>query len=168
MKYYAGVGSRKTPDDIINAMTRVAIELRKHGYTLRSGGALGADRAFEKGSLEQSKIFIADDAKGDSRAHELMEQHHPAPRALRSQYVRNLMARNGYQVLGRDLKTPSEFVICWTPDGADGTETRTSRETGGTGQAIRIAVSHDIPVINMQQEDWEDKLFKLTKIQVHA
>ncbi len=58
-------------------------------------------------------------------------------------------ARNVQQVLGKNLDTPTKFVVCWTPDGA---EQRTSNKTGGTGQAIRVAISNNIPVFNLYNE----------------
>ncbi len=63
-----------------------------------------------------------------------------------------LMARNSYQVLGRDLKSPSEFLICWTPDGYLTAVERTDG-TGGTDQAIAIADFYRIPVLNKGQAD---------------
>jgi hypothetical protein len=62
--------------------------------------------------------------------------------------ARSLHARNVHQVLGEDLRTPSEFVVCWTPDGCE-TEAERSKETGGTATAIVIAYRHNIPVYNM-------------------
>jgi len=32
--------------------------------------------------------------------------------------AKNLMARNVYQVLGKNLDSPSSFLICYTPDGS--------------------------------------------------
>ena len=49
VKYYAGIGSRSTPEDVLDRMYKLAILLAKRSYTLRSGGANGADTAFEKG-----------------------------------------------------------------------------------------------------------------------
>jgi hypothetical protein len=51
-----------------------------------------------------------------------------------------MMARNCYQMLGLDLKTPVEFVICWTPQG---------KGAGGTGQALRIARDLKIPIYDL-------------------
>ena len=45
---YAGIGSRATPQAELEAMTEAAKMLSEKGYTLRSGGAKGADTAFEK------------------------------------------------------------------------------------------------------------------------
>jgi hypothetical protein len=53
---------------------------------------------------------------------------------------RLLHARNCHQVLGLDLKTPSESLICWTPGG---------RIKGGTATAIKIAHDYSIPVTNL-------------------
>lgn len=156
--YYAGIGSRKTPDHILRLMTRIAARLSELGYILRSGGAYGADRAFEVGA-GQKEIFIAEDA--DSRALELASQYHPAWDKL-SEYARKLHARNCYQILGRDLSSPVVFVVCWTLDGA---ETITSPQSGGTGQAIRIAAAHQIPVFNLKNEDALDRLGVLIKSQ---
>ena len=44
---YAGVGSRETPPEILAEMTKIAQELATKKYSLQSGGAIGADMAFE-------------------------------------------------------------------------------------------------------------------------
>jgi hypothetical protein len=62
------------------------------------------------------------------------------------------MARNAYHVLGPDLKTPSQFVVCWTPDGCIDQAGR-SRQTGGTVQAVAIATSNGIEVIKLRRPD---------------
>ena len=49
MTLYAGVGARKTPADVLGWMERIAAGMATQGWTLRSGGARGADSAFERG-----------------------------------------------------------------------------------------------------------------------
>ena len=44
---YAGIGSRETPVGIMELMNKAAKWLEGKGYTLQSGNAIGADRAFE-------------------------------------------------------------------------------------------------------------------------
>lgn len=44
-----GIGARKTPADVLTEMSRIAREFEKRGARLRSGGAGGADLAFEAG-----------------------------------------------------------------------------------------------------------------------
>lgn len=145
-KFYAGIGSRETPERVLNQMNAIAIMLQQDGWTLRSGGAVGADTAFERGAGVRKEIFYARDA--DAAAMNLAEQYHPAWHRC-SSYAQKLLARNGFQILGHDLKTPSRFVVCWTKDGGP---------SGGTGQAIRVAMAHDIPVFNLQRASAEGKL----------
>lgn len=64
---------------------------------------------------------------------------------------RQLHARNCHQVLGYGLDSPADFVLCWTPDGSlDG---RDWEETGGTGQALRVAAAHSIEVFNLARPE---------------
>jgi len=73
----------------------------------------------------------------------MAEKFHPYWHNL-SQGARKLQARNNYQVLGWDLNTPSEFIICWTKKG---------KGQGGAGQAIRIAKAYNIPVFDAGRFD---------------
>ncbi|WP_048710246.1 hypothetical protein [Microvirga massiliensis] len=57
---YGGIGSRETPADVCSDMTRIATALEARGFRLRSGGAGGADLAFENGTSkpDQREIYI--------------------------------------------------------------------------------------------------------------
>lgn len=151
---YTGIGSRETPKDVLDQMTEIAKSLEKQGYTLRSGGAEGADSAFERGTKEK-EIYKANDATDKTR--QIAKEIHPAPDRLGSGYVLDLMARNTFQVFGKNLDTPSDFVLAWTPDGMEQSEQRSIR-TGGTGQAIDMASRKGIPVLNMATPNWKERL----------
>lgn len=144
---YAGIGSRDTPVDVLAKMEGIARDLYVMGYTLRSGGAAGADSAFERGAGDMKEIFRASDATPASL--ELASKYHPAWHRC-SEYAKKLHARNGFQVLGRDLFSPSQFVVCWTKDGGP---------TGGTGQAIRLATAYQIPVFNLFHADAMERMW---------
>ena len=147
---YAGIGSRKTPEDVLKLFERIGKFLAEKDFTLRSGHAEGADTAFENGCdlvKGEKEIYLPwenfedSDSKlivTDKVAFEIAEKHHPYWHNL-SEGARKLQARNSHQVLGWDLVSPSDFVICWTENG---------KGKGGTGQAIRIANSHKIPVFD--------------------
>lgn len=149
--YYSGVGSRNTPHFVCQAMTDLASILEVDGYILRSGGARGADSAFEEGVKypENKRIYLSKKgARGHTsalygvcdEAKAIALDIHPRPDILRQQeYILLLHARNCYQVLGDDLKTPSEFMLCWTEDAA---------KKGGTRTAIVLAERNNIPVLN--------------------
>ena len=152
-KYYTGVGSRNTPPGILKLMEDIARHLQREGYTLRSGGAGGADTAFETGAGLDKEIFYAKDAT--PAAMEMAGRFHPAWNALRrdgtpvvSDYAKKLHGRNSFQVLGRNLQIPSRFLICWTQDGCKRHVDRT-QDTGGTGTAISIADANNVHVYNL-------------------
>jgi len=146
--FYTGVGSRQTPEDILELMTKIAKFLSKRNFILRSGGAKGADKAFEKGATNK-EIFYANDSTQESE--EIAKRFHPAWHNCK-EYARKLHGRNSFQVLGRDLNTPSKFLICWTRDGCTSHKQRTYK-TGGTGTAISIADYYKIPIYNLAYEE---------------
>jgi len=145
--FYTGVGSRITPEWVLDKMTLIAMRLSKAGYILRSGGAKGADKAFERGSALH-EIYYASDATDAAAA--IAGGLHPAWDCC-SQWAKRLHARNAFQVLGRELDNPSKFLICWTPDGCEKHADRTSG-SGGTGTAISIASEHGVPVFNLENQ----------------
>ena len=139
---YAGIGSRNTPSEVLQLMNLIARH-RAGDWTLRSGGALGADWAFEAGCTEakgKKEIFLRQDC---TQAAMIETARHCPWWKNCSRYTRELHGRNAMIILGAGLQTPVDEVICWTPDGKD---------TGGTGQGIRIAHAYDIPVYNLYWE----------------
>lgn len=162
---YAGIGSRTTPKEVLKEMRKVASELSIKGYTLRSGRAKGADTAFESGA-SKAEIFTANEATDFTRA--VAKEIHPNPSKLTG-IALDLMARNTNQVFGKDLNTPVDFVLAWTPLTKEGkvvtkAEDRVyygkdhANNTGGTGQAIAMANLKGIPVINMADANWKKQL----------
>jgi hypothetical protein len=153
-KIYTGVGSRQTPGFICELIEVIARRLGEMGWTVRSGGADGADSCFAQGAFNAltmpeiylpwpafNKIGYARLERPQDEAYSIAKQHHPAWDRL-SRGARMLHARNVHQVLGPDVTNPdpSRFLICWTPDAMGG---------GGTGQAIRIAKHYEVPVFDL-------------------
>lgn len=166
---YAGIGSRRAPADQLARMTKSAARLAARGYILRSGGADGADLAFEAGA-GRKEIYLpwsgfngsASNLTRPSRdAEEVAACLHPAWAKL-SPAAKKLMARNSHQVLGADCRSPADFVVCWTPDGAE-TEAERSAATGGTGQAIALASRWGVPVFNFARPDAGERLRALVQ-----
>lgn len=165
--YYAGVGSRETPSDVLTDMYRLARVLAPL-YRLRSGAADGADAAFEAGAVDargKVDIYLAwAGFNGHSspkhhvtrEALELASSVHPRWENL-GQGPRKLHARNCYQVLGEDLQTPVEFVLCYTADGCE-TESERRSTTGGTATAIVLAARNGIPVYNLCKDSSRERL----------
>lgn len=57
---YCGIGSRKAPKHVLDLMTKIGESFAKKGLLLRSGGAIGADTAFERGcdAVKGKKRYI--------------------------------------------------------------------------------------------------------------
>lgn len=164
-KTYAGIGSRNTPEDFKYLLFHAAKTLAMKGYTLRSGGADGADSAFEAGAdIVNGKKEIYLPWKGfnnssstlvveEGKAYEIAEEFHPYWHNLKPA-ARKLQARNSHQVLGLDLLSPSQFILCYTPGG---------KRTGGTGQALRLAEEKNIPIFDFGCYEYKQSIeeFKL-------
>lgn len=158
-EFYSGIGSRETPEHIQRLMTEIAEILERRKFILRSGGAEGADLAFERGVHRYKEIFYTTGYKindGDMQpypkndwgfATTMFKKYHPSKGNVRSPKSVNLLTRNTFQIFGIGDTMNSSFVLCYTPDGA---ETYTTYDTGGTGQAIRIANDYNIPVYNLK------------------
>lgn len=144
---YTGIGSRETPQDVLNIFIKMGKWFGLNNHTLRSGGANGADSAFERGcdlSNGQKEIYLpwknfnGNDSElilSNPLAYEIAEKYHPYWYNL-SDGAKKLQARNSHQVLGLDLNTPCDLVICYTSS------------KGGTTQALRIAKDYGVKIFN--------------------
>ena len=153
---YAGIGSRATPRSVGDYMSYLAESLSGEGHVLRSGAAQGADSYFEKGAVLK-EIYLPWEGFNNRSSKEPGVHHCPEDwqRGIAMKYhprwdflnqrARLLMMRNSCQIFGASLESPkTDFVLCWTADGKD---------SGGTGQALRIARDLDIPVFNLKNSD---------------
>ena len=159
--YYAGIGRRVIPDEIKISFEKFGRFAQDRGLVLRSGGAEGADSAFEKYVIPANKqIFLpwkhynghlSRLCNPSNKAYQIAKKFHPRWNEY-SCGVQKLLARNVHQLLGPNLRSPVEFVVCWTEDG---------NETGGTGQGIKMAQTLDIPVFNFGAKSFDKQtLFK--------
>lgn len=161
-KTYAGIGSRKTPPEMCQVFANLAGRLGQAGWTLRSGRAEGADSAFEAGARAvrgSCEIYLPEDlsplsqrVNDDLREARYLDEVtgsvlgckiiarllHPYGNHLRPESL-ELHARNTYQIIGRDMNSPVQFVVCWTEGGLG---------KGGTGQALRLAKMLNIHIID--------------------
>jgi hypothetical protein len=162
--FYTGIGSRKTPRPILTLMEKLGEQFAKRGLTLRSGGAPGADSAFEKGCDAQNgkkEIFIPwkNFNKNSSNltnpiqgAYELAKEIHPNWLKC-SKASQKLHARNIHQVLGKDLKTPTSFIIYWA-------EIKNGQIKGGTATAVNLAKKLNIQSFNLADKKIEQECKK--------
>ena len=158
---YTGIGSRETPSDICDFMKEIGTLMSKHDWILRSGGAKGADSAFEAGHTGKKEIYLpwrhfrrnkskfygsseraVSMAKAVWAARQISNPDLPDWDRLRDM-TRAFQSRNIHQVLGKNLNVRSDCIICWTKDG---------QEIGGTAQAMALARMIHVPVINLAND----------------
>lgn len=149
-------------------MRLLSAQLESMGYTLRSGNADGSDSYFASGVEENAQIWLPWDNynldyqtkrpkhqyitidENDKDAYDSVDEFHPAPQHLTPK-SRLLMMRNYRILMGKDSPN-SEFVIAWTKDGKD---------SGGSGQLLRIAKHYDIPIFNLHSMSWTEIIDKI-------
>ncbi len=154
MKYYAGIGARKAPEEALVQAAKIALALRQQGYILRSGGAKGCDSYFELSAEGDSEIFRTKDFKVGSEFvfpewvdEEVVKHCWECDISQMRPFIAALVKRNMMQILGRHGDSPVDFVICWTP-----TIDPCDEKAGGTRYATRCALAHDIPIFNLKND----------------
>jgi hypothetical protein len=178
-KYYTGVGSRKTPVFIQKLMQQLGYILEQQNWILRSGGAKGADSAFDKLVQDKSRteIFLikqnpaiphgiyAHPKWSEAQAIMIKNKIHPYFNTMQP-FAKALHTRNVFQVLGHNLDRPANMLICWTPNGEKTTDECTI-ETGGTATAIKLANLFNVPVFNLAYKPDYDRINKFIQDNIH-
>ena len=193
---YTLIGSRETPPEILTLMTKFAYKAALQGYTVRSGGAGGADTCAEEGVLQYLKDYnqyskVAEDLmeiylpwkdfnsrnsndygyytlpfmSNRFQAEDVAKEIHPKwkleerikkgeveqPKNWKpmSQGAKKLHTRNIYQVLGKDLATPSRFILCYGESEKKGSVI----PKGGTRSACVLGQQHNVEIFNLYLEE---------------
>lgn len=160
---YTGIGSQKTPKLVQEVMRLFALTMNSR---MRSGGANGADTAFELGARNKEIYLPWRGFNGHTTgiwqytpeqtlfAREMAQEVYPV--VIKPNHI-NLFSRNVHQIVGlatcMDDAKPSKFVMCWTPDGCINKQTYKWGVTGGTGIAILVAEVFDVPVYNLARPE---------------
>ena len=169
MKIVTGIGSREVPYKYVDWIYDIACYLASNNFKLRSGGALGSDTIFQEAfesmgapmeiylpwdNFENNKVNNIDTfLVNNQKCKPYTDKYHPNPSRLSSGAYK-LMNRNVHQILGRGLNTPSDLIVCYTDMG---------KLVGGTSQAIRIADSLKIPIINVGSMSSYEELLECVK-----
>ena len=167
------IGSRETPANILETLVNIAAKLMANGHTVRSGAAGGADETVNtayhrnaRNGIQQTEpeIFVpwygfGKEIQGslkyqiqgsNTEAAKIAEQIHPAWERC-SQGAQKLHTRNVCQILGADIKTPSDVVLYWCKE-------QFGKPTGGTATAVNLASKHKVTTINMLHSNWTELL----------
>jgi hypothetical protein len=177
-KRVAVIGSRETPDfelKLTKAFVNILVEC---GYAIYSGGCpKGMDKAALEGAYKhktsdksKNRIYIPWQGSAGLKHNPAMgiydatafDNHDVAVIMATlargsfeglNEWGQKLHARNPYQVMGDDLATAVDFVLCYAkPTGKGG------HVKGGTGTAVRIAIEHGIKVYNLYYQDVRERV----------
>lgn len=96
-----------------------------------------------KSTLPRKHLAIVRNKSLIAETERIASEVHPAWDKC-NEWARGMHSRNCHQILGYDLKSPVDAVVCWTPKG---------NVQGGTATAIRIAMKYNIPVFNLGRSD---------------
>lgn len=163
--FYAGVGSRATPDEILGLMVRLGTTFCNLGWGLSSGAAEGADQAFWTGAVlsprfleVRNRIYlpwnninghIHDPAIGYYDATRFTDTYDQAKAmALEARGSFEglgrggiaLHTRNVFQIHGHTLQEPVRGLVYWGIPVGKGEKVK-----GGTNTALQIAIRAQIP-----------------------
>lgn len=162
MKAFAGIGSRVIPDEYAKKLLTISrLITQEYGYWLRTGAAIGADQACAIGACSSTILYlpwknyekewvnarlklcnVIGCETPSEAAIEMASKIHPAWNMC-SRGARLMHGRNAHIILGRDLKSPVEFVIYYSA--FIGHE----NIPGGTGLGVQIALANKIPLYNI-------------------
>lgn len=180
-RFVAIIGSRGAPEDVLETLRLTGEVLCDNGVAITSGDADGCDLAGYEGAMRSSsfpmvgaRIYLAwsgyqyetrPPRYADNRIFFDAQKFHNYEHAKQLAFNARgsfeglgrggiaLHSRNPYQVLLDDLKTPVASVICWAkPVGKKG------NVKGGTNTAVRIALDHGVPVINLATDEGMKKI----------
>lgn len=170
---FAGVGSRKTPDDVLEIMRRLSHCLYDKGWMGQSGDADKADTAFHEGAMRSSRYpelgfaaYLAwngyeKKSTGERRFDDptlglydaSMFENWEAARDIAYNAREGfdgldrggiaLHTRNAYQALSPSLMDPVQRMFCWAKPVTNG------KVDGGTNTAVQLARMYSIPLTNL-------------------
>ena len=106
------------------------------------------DYNIRKSKLPRKHLAITRNKDLISETERIASEVHPAWERC-NEWARGMHSRNCHQILGYDLKSPVDAVICWTPQG---------NMVGGTRTALMIAMREGIPIFNLGCDNKEDVL----------
>lgn len=106
-----------------------------------------------RSTLPRKHLAIVRNKDLISETERIASEVHPAWDRC-NEWARGMHSRNCHQILGYDLQSPVDAVICWAPDG---------KIQGGTATAIRVALKYNIPVFNLGTKDKESVLQSIKK-----
>ncbi len=163
-------GNKNPPDDVLKVMSEVGQTLAQKGYTARTSGFDDRpDKVFNSTKDVELILPWRNFAKHESKltfsseeAKFFAKKYEPNYDGLK-ETVQLFLAVNVRLACGQNLKSPAQFAIIWTEDGAEKSSEITPR-TGFTAHLIKICTDMRIPVFNFGKPDAKERLSRFLEL----
>lgn len=189
-KYYTGIGSRNTPEPILELMRKIGYKMALMGYTLRSGGATGADTAFalghddaERARRDRSLACWSVTTRECPYEAEIYLPWEGFNGQTTEQYGRYLMTNPKAQEIAssihpawnklskgaKALHTRNVYQVLGQDLNTPSTsvifyaEPQGNSVKGGTRTAVELAKIHGVPVFNLWYEQVQERMMRFVK-----
>lgn len=152
---YTVTANREIPQEPMNIIIDLIKELEGRGYTMRTAGREGPEDTFDKTATKKEihlpwRGFMDKESKfsfTSENAKVLAGQLTPSFEGMKPG-LQTILASDVKTILGKELRSPTLFLITWSEDGAETMQEKTSR-TGNVGLAIALACKLKIPIFNL-------------------
>jgi len=181
---YAGIGSRETPQEVLDTMTKVANYLETLGYTLNTGKTFSANKEYNEEQYNErlktgaalSALYgneVGLDEEGADRAFSAGTNNKNLFGVKGTIGEREMAVMEEIHPAPERLKPGAKKLMARNTNQIFGENLDTpvdfvlfyAKETadplrpkGGTGQAVEMARRKGIPTINMADTNWRDQL----------
>lgn len=166
VRAYAGIGSRKTPDNVIHVMEDMGEALAKLGFILKTGNAQGADQAFARGAnrVDPHLIWLYLPWKGYEKEaivegnRVLYPSQEDVDEAVKRHPAGENLTYGVRKLMGRNLGIISQIEKVYAYQIPELTR-------GGTWFGINYAVEFGIPVVNLALEEELERVQQILRAQ---
>ena len=146
-KFYTGIGVAQVSGKMKDSISSIAKYFSDKGYTLRTDLDKGMNEAF-RSSSESKELYAIEGETVENAITAIptdyilsdMKENCLSLTAINKESKKKIV-RGYYELLGKDLKTPSEFLVCYDPC------------TGVVNHIHRLANRLGIKVYNLYEKD---------------
>lgn len=153
---YAIASNKGIPSNVIEEFKSIVPELDKSGFIMRVSALDETIDNHVRDMTENKELYLP--WRGFNNIEQGNTYTSPETKAIAklfqpgydglSNAIQMIVAKNVRLALGNDNKSPANFILVWSEDGAETLATKTSA-TGNVGHLIAVASAAHIPVYNL-------------------
>jgi hypothetical protein len=171
---YVGIGSRNAPQSVLDTMYRLSIRFAELGFTLRTLNNSEVDKAFYDGCISadgKMSVYVPwiDSSQPKNPYHctptkqafTHCDRVDPNFQHFHTQ-TKAIKARLANLLFGVDTEVQADFLVCWSPEGAEDIH-QIKATTGEISGVLEIKPTYTMPVFNFARKDAMKRLTLLVE-----